>query len=66
MRMPYGSVRVASVQTLLRLNEPNGAFEEDSDDESVMLPPPAVLRLAICRVYTSQPQQCELWVARKH
>ena len=32
---------------------------------TVMLPTPAVLRLAICRVYTSQPQQGELWVARK-
>ena len=25
----------------------------------------AVLRLAVCRVYASQPQQGELWVARK-
>ena len=54
---PRGSLRVAKVESLLRVRELPGDCELGPDGHLVPLPPPAVLRLAVCSVYSRQGMQ---------
>ena len=62
---PRGGLRVAKVQSLLRVRELPGECEVGPDGQLVRLPPPAVLRLAVCSVYALQGMHEDVCVVRK-
>ena len=62
---PRGSLRVAKVESLLRVRELPGDCELGPDGHLVPSPPPAVLRLAVCSVYARQGMQGEMSVVKK-